>query len=197
MLRDEPDAAHLFQFIADAPTVTMQRLKGMTSGSLPTFVDVGDNFGASEIVEDNWLFQFAAQNKSLVFMGDDTWMGLFPSQFREAWPFPSFNVFDLHSVDNGVLEHLLPTIVNDTNWDGVIAHFLGVDHVGHRFQADHPAMTAKLDQMDAMLGDVLAAVDDDTLLVVLGDHGTIFEQVYMSPGSSFDGPTPRHSPIRL
>ena len=33
--------------------VTMQRLKGLTTGSLPTFIDVGSNFGSSAISEDN------------------------------------------------------------------------------------------------------------------------------------------------
>ncbi len=34
--------ARLYQFIADAPTVTMQRLKGLTSGGLPTFLDASE-----------------------------------------------------------------------------------------------------------------------------------------------------------
>lgn len=36
------------------------------------------------------------------FFGDDTWMQLFPTQFQRAIPFPSFNVMDLHTVDDGV-----------------------------------------------------------------------------------------------
>jgi predicted AlkP superfamily pyrophosphatase or phosphodiesterase len=31
----------------------MQRLKGLTTGSLPTFIDVGSNFGSSAISEDS------------------------------------------------------------------------------------------------------------------------------------------------
>jgi len=34
--------------------------------------------------------------------GDDTWMQLFPTQFQRAIPFSSFNVMDLHTVDDGV-----------------------------------------------------------------------------------------------
>ena len=45
----------LLRFVADPPTVTMQRLKGLTAGSLPTFVDVRDNFGSDAIEEDNWV----------------------------------------------------------------------------------------------------------------------------------------------
>ena len=35
--------SQLLQFVADPPTVTMQRLKGLTTGSLPTFADISGN----------------------------------------------------------------------------------------------------------------------------------------------------------
>lgn len=34
--------------------------------------------------------------------GDDTWMQLRPDAYSEAHPYPSFNVKDLHTVDEGV-----------------------------------------------------------------------------------------------
>lgn len=37
-----------------------------------------------------------------VVMGDDTWMQLAKDAFSEAYPYPSFNVHDLHTVDDGV-----------------------------------------------------------------------------------------------
>lgn len=37
-------------------------------------------------------------------MGDDTWMQLAQQAFAEAYPYPSFNVQDLHTVDDGVWE---------------------------------------------------------------------------------------------
>lgn len=42
-------------------------------------------------------------------MGDDTWMQLAQHAFTEAYPYPSFNVHDLHTVDDGVWEvsHLM------------------------------------------------------------------------------------------
>lgn len=45
------------KFIADAPTTTLQRLKGITTGSLPTFIDIGSNFATPEINEDNIIDQ--------------------------------------------------------------------------------------------------------------------------------------------
>lgn len=45
------------KLVADAPTTTLQRLKGITTGSLPTFIDVGSNFATAEINEDNIIDQ--------------------------------------------------------------------------------------------------------------------------------------------
>ena len=65
----DAEKAGLFEFIADPPTTTMQRLQGLTTGSLPTFVDVGANFDGYQIVEDNFLSQLNSSGKSVVFMG--------------------------------------------------------------------------------------------------------------------------------
>uniref|UniRef100_A0A3Q4BZC2 GPI ethanolamine phosphate transferase 3, catalytic subunit n=1 Tax=Mola mola TaxID=94237 RepID=A0A3Q4BZC2_MOLML len=165
-----PSHSRLYPFRADPPTTTMQRIKGFTTGSLPTFVDVGNNFASSAILEDNLIHQFGQVGKRVVFMGDDTWESLFPKRFHRSLPFPSFNVKDLHTVDDGILQHLYATMVGD-DWDVLVAHFLGVDHCGHRFGPDHPAMADKLTQMDGVIRSVMARLQNDTLLVVMGDHG--------------------------
>lgn len=51
--------------------------------------------------------------------------------------------------------HIKPT----EDWDVLIAHFLGVDHVGHTFGPAHPAMAAKLGQMDTALRGVVEALE--------------------------------------
>lgn len=38
MLDQYPKSTRLLKFLADPPTTTLQRLKGMTTGSLPTFI---------------------------------------------------------------------------------------------------------------------------------------------------------------
>lgn len=50
--------------------------------------------------------QLVHMKKRVVMMGDDTWMQLFPTHFEEAYPFPSFNVKDLHTV----------SLASCTNW---------------------------------------------------------------------------------
>ena len=165
----------LYRFEADPPTVTMQRLKGLTTGGMPTFIDFKDNFGTSDVIDvDNLLKQLVENQRKITFMGDDTWTDLFPEKeyFTRSYPYPSFNVKDLDTVDQGVISHLIPEIKNVTSeWDVIIAHFLGVDHAGHTYSPRHPRMSSKLEEMNDMLTNVFNAVDDDTLVVVFGDHG--------------------------
>ncbi|CAK5277559.1 unnamed protein product [Mycena citricolor] len=169
-----PRHSFLFDAYSDPPTATLQRIKALTTGSLPTFVDIGNNFGGSSIAEDSIVKQLGLAGKRIAFMGDDTWMSVFPDSF--AWnmtfPYDSFNVEDLHTVDEGVIEHLFPLLENPGKpFDFLVGHFLGADHVGHRVGPDHPSMKTKLEQMDGVLRRVVELLDEDTLLVVLGDHG--------------------------
>ncbi|GLB08115.1 mannose-ethanolamine phosphotransferase gpi13 [Aspergillus tubingensis] len=170
-----PENAFLLPFIADPPTTTLQRLKGLTTGTLPTFIDAGSNFAGTAIDEDNLVAQLRAAGKNLVQLGDDTWHALFPGYFDPnlTRAFDSFNVWDLHTVDNGVTANLLPLLhpENSTKWDVIFGHYLGVDHAGHRYGPNHQAMAAKLDEMDRVIREIIAKLDDKTLLVVMGDHG--------------------------
>lgn len=50
---------------SDPPTTTLQRLKGITTGSLPTFIDMGSNFGGSSINEDSFIGQMRHAGKKV------------------------------------------------------------------------------------------------------------------------------------
>ena len=170
----QPENAFLLPFIADPPTATLQRLKGLTTGTLPAFIDAGSNFAGTAIEEDNLLLQIRNAGRTMVHLGDDTWHSLFPGYFdvNLTHAYDSFNVWDLHTVDNGVTQHLLPLLRSKTeNWDVIFGHYLGVDHAGHRYGPDHAATNGKLKEMDNVIRDIIAALDDQTLLVVMGDHG--------------------------
>lgn len=76
-------------------------------------MDAGSNFQSTgnHLLEDNLVHQiFAADgNCSVLFVGDDTWMGLFPETHpfhQHAVPYPSLNVLDLDTVDYGCIMHL-------------------------------------------------------------------------------------------
>lgn len=191
IIDQHPHNCLLTKTVADPPTTTLQRLKGITTGSLPTFIDAGANFASGYINEDNLIAQLKSVGKNVTFMGDDTWVSLFPSHFHRRFSFPSFDIKDLDTVDNGILTHLEPELRRN-DWQLLIAHFLGVDHCGHRYGPNHVEMSRKLGQMNEVIRfnktiiinandntngncvafrNISAAISPDTVMIVIGDHG--------------------------
>lgn len=76
----------------------MPRVKAMTTGSIPSFLDVILNFAESDITsslaqQDTWLAQMRAKpGGKLIMYGDDTWLKLFPGVFSRADGTTSFFV---------------------------------------------------------------------------------------------------------
>jgi ethanolaminephosphotransferase len=76
----------------------MPRLKAITSGSIPSFLDVILNLdetdeSSSMASQDTWLAQMKAKEAGkLVMYGDDTWLKLFPNTFDRADGTTSFFV---------------------------------------------------------------------------------------------------------
>jgi hypothetical protein len=57
LLATKPSNSMLLGFRGESPTVTSQRLKALTTGTLPTFIDIGSNFNSAFIKEDNIIDQ--------------------------------------------------------------------------------------------------------------------------------------------
>lgn len=174
LTQSQPTSSLLFQFRADPPTTTMQRVKGLMTGSLPTFIDAGSNFASGAVGEDHLVHHFHSNAFHVTLLGDDTWVHLFPESIDTAHASDSFKMFDLHTVDNRILDKLW-TEVAQPRKQVVVAHFLGVDHCGHTYGPDHPHMADKLAQMNTVLERLVREIDDTTLLVVMGDHGMSVE----------------------
>lgn len=61
-----PRHSFLFNAYSDPPTATLQRIKALTTGSLPTFIDIGNNFGGSSIAEDSIMKQLHLSGKQVL-----------------------------------------------------------------------------------------------------------------------------------
>lgn len=68
--KTHPEHSIIFNAFPDPPTTTLQRIKGITTGSLPTFVDMGSNFGGSSILEDSLIRQLEASGKRVSHQGN-------------------------------------------------------------------------------------------------------------------------------
>ncbi|KAL8723417.1 MAG: hypothetical protein Q9225_000248 [Loekoesia sp. 1 TL-2023] len=166
---------------ATAPTITMPRIKAITTGSIPSFLDVILNFAeydksSSLENQDTWLAQLKAKpGGRLVLYGDDTWLKLFPKTFSRADGTSSFFVSDFAEVDYNVTRNVPAELEND-DWSGMILHYLGLDHIGHKSGPNSPYMIPKQAEMDSVVSEIYYALETKphlqrTLLVLCGDHG--------------------------
>ncbi|KAH1433673.1 major facilitator super transporter protein [Aspergillus fumigatus] len=173
-------AALPFTAHASSPTVTMPRLKAMTTGSVPSFLDVILNIAESDTsstlaYQDTWLAQIKAQGGQLVMYGDDTWIKLFPGVFDRCDGTTSFFVSDFTEVDHNVTRHV-PRELSERDWSAFIMHFLGLDHIGHKAGPKSRHMMTKQREMDSIVALIYAAMEEQehlqsTLFVLCGDHG--------------------------
>ncbi|XP_078494079.1 GPI ethanolamine phosphate transferase 2, catalytic subunit-like [Ciona intestinalis] len=159
---------------AEAPTVTMPRLKSLTTGSIPGFVDVVFNLDqSSALKEDNIIEGMRRNGKKMVFYGDDTWIKLFPDSFTRKNGTTSFFVSDYTEVDSNVTWNLEQELQNNKAWDVMILHYLGLDHIGHLFGPKSTLVGPKLREMDEVLKRIYSEYEkqEDTLIVLTSDHG--------------------------
>ncbi|KAA8546732.1 hypothetical protein F0562_003161 [Nyssa sinensis] len=162
---------------AAPPTVTMPRLKAMVSGAIGGFLDVAFNFNRQALLDDNLIDQFFRIGWKMVMLGDETWLKLFPGLFTRHDGVSSFYVKDTIQVDQNVSRHLGDEL-NRTDWNLLILHYLGLDHVGHIGGRNSVLMGPKLKEMDEVVKMIhlsaLRSQDNDqgkTLLMIVSDHG--------------------------
>lgn len=199
------NAAIGFTGFSNPPTVTLPRLKSLTTGSISNFLDailnINDNDSSSSsnlVNQDSWLKQFKLRKRGfsngantkndeeeidsesrINFFGDDTWLKIFPDFFDEYEGTSSFFVSDFTEVDNNVTRHIDTQLVNDDKWDGLILHYLGLDHIGHKNGPNSIFMPGKQRELDGIIAKIYQDYvvpkyeneNQNTLMVVLGDHG--------------------------
>ncbi|XP_065873889.1 uncharacterized protein [Euphorbia lathyris] len=149
----------------------------MVSGAIGGFLDVAFNFNTQAMLDDNLLDQFFRIGWKMVMLGDETWLKLFPGLFVRHDGVTSFFVKDTVQVDHNVSRHLGNELSRD-DWNLLILHYLGLDHVGHIGGRSSFLMGPKLKEMDEAVKMIhLSTVNThnnnqgQTLLVVVSDHG--------------------------
>lgn len=60
------------------------------------------------------------------------------------------------------IEKLLPKEIAKDGWNLIVAHFLGVDHAGHRYGPFHSEMGRKLLEMNEIIKQITEQIDNST-----------------------------------
>lgn len=166
------EACDHLQIKVNTPTVTMPRLKSMTTGTISNFIDIVLNLGHTSKLDDSLLHRLVASGKTSVFAGDHTWNLLFPNEFlRKRVNTDSFFVNDFYEGDKNVTQTLKEEL-NLTDWHLMILHYLGLDHIGHVEGSHSDNIFKKLLEMDDAIKFVTKSANfENQLLLVTGDHG--------------------------
>jgi hypothetical protein len=74
------------------------------------------------------------------------------------------------STDDNVLANAL-AVLDEGMPDLFYVHFHGIDDAGHTYGPNTPEEEAVIGEVDAAVGQLLAALPDDTLIIIFADHG--------------------------
>nr|CAD7430887.1 unnamed protein product [Timema monikensis] len=160
-------------YLPDTSPQSHYRAKALTTGTVPNFIDVVLNLASPKISEDSFLRQAVEYGNKIVFYGDDTWLKLFPDSFIRSEGTTSFFVSDFTEVN-----YQQGLNLNSPDWDVMILHYLGLDHIGHLEGPESRHVGPKLHEMDNVVRrihqqlDILDATSElPSAMVVCGDHG--------------------------
>ncbi|CAJ0581599.1 unnamed protein product, partial [Mesorhabditis spiculigera] len=173
----EANRADAFDMAVYSPTVTMPRIKALTTGDIPSFWSILLNFGGSGgSGSDSWIRAAREAGKKIIFYGDDTWLSLYGSELTRSEGVVSFFVKDYTEVDNNVTRQIGNEFAEQqfADWDVLILHYLGLDHIGHSLGGSSGMIGKKLAEMDAIISDIAGRLEKQTgkyALLVVGDHG--------------------------
>jgi predicted AlkP superfamily pyrophosphatase or phosphodiesterase len=76
----------------------------------------------------------------------------------------------------------------NSNWDVMIVHYLGLDHIGHLQGPRSPLMYPKQVEMNGIFESIYKELDDSTLLIMSGDHGMNEEGAHGGPSEGETSP---------
>ena len=57
------------------------------------------------------------------------------------------------------------------NFTLLMGHIIGVDHAGHTYGVNNKEIERKLNDTEAIVQKIIDKMDQDTVLIVYGDHG--------------------------
>lgn len=170
--------------IASIPTVTLPRIKSLISGSLPSFMDYFFNLNLfqqkqslQKTENDDFVKRFRNKDKKIVFYGDDTWLQLFsPDYFHRINVTSSLFATDYTEVDSNVTYNVNRDLKTLNDFDVMILHYLGVDHIGHLRGFNSDLFPDKLHEMDNVFQNIFdtitfSGLNQTYLIAITGDHG--------------------------
>ncbi|KAF7682463.1 GPI ethanolamine phosphate transferase 2 [Astathelohania contejeani] len=154
--------------LTGSPTCTSSRVDSILTGIPTNLLNGLSNFINRKCIYDNFVKQ-AIKTHTVGFYGDSTWLTL----VEELHGVPG-HVMPPYDKENHDLEsQVMKEFLNDFNkYEIAIGHFFYLDHIGHHLNTIESVEIEKmLLEYDKFIENLYKKMDDDTLLVILSDHG--------------------------
>lgn len=134
---------------------------------------------------DSLLHQIYDNGGKMVFCGDNTWVKMFPEMFhRKLENQDSLFVNDFYEGDQNITKKLSVELKRN-DWEMLILHFLGLDHIGHVEGPFSPKVPGKLREMDTVIMHIHLALqhwvqstNQSSLFIITGDHGNTISKSF-------------------
>jgi len=123
--------------------------RGIRTTEAETLLDVATAAGLQVVTVEGEALAFNLRNAEIELSGDRDGNG---------------------GTDDNVLSNALAAIAAGMP-DLLYVHFHGIDDAGHTYGPGTPEEMAKIREVDSAVGQVIASVPEDTLILVFADHG--------------------------
>ena len=115
-----------------------------------------------------------------MFYGESVWSDNWNKWFTKEVSYVDQDLRQMDDQDNKVTQLVYEELRNGSDFDLLTVHLIGLDHAGHTFGPQHPELQRKLLETGAVIEKIIELMDEQTTLVVFGDHG-------MTEGGSHGG----------
>lgn len=131
------------------PQVNGVDQRGIRKTEVETLFDVANAAGRQVVAVEGDALAFNLRNSEMQLSGDRDGNG---------------------STDDNVLANAL-AVLDEGMPDLFYVHFHGIDDAGHTYGPGTPEEEATIREVDAAVGQLLAALPGDTLIIIFADHG--------------------------
>ncbi|KAM0686305.1 mannose-ethanolamine phosphotransferase gpi13 [Conglomerata obtusa] len=155
-----------FLSVAGLPTATSIRVRSILTGVSSNFLNGTDTFTHKIIEEDSIINKI--KDESFYFYGDDTWVDLFPIIKGRCSTIPAYGKDRTMESEKKIMNKLVYEI---GEYKYAFAHLSLLDCYGHDYSIYSTEVRSILLEYNKMIESIYNKIDDDTLFVILSDHG--------------------------
>lgn len=165
--------------VSEVPSLTNNRFKTFLSGVLAMALELKEPLSEGKFTEDNLLNQLHQKLGSEVQIhieGEPDWPMMFGEWFTKSKDSPCilYPYDDRDDIDACVHAGAIKELENGSAFDFMLLHRTSVDYCGHTYSSYDPELTRYLLEYEKNIEEMIEKMDDNTTLVVFGDHGMTY-----------------------